>query len=135
MVREDTTLHLNIVKYGGAFSINRNSRKMLESLDYASQLLRDPQNLVLMFPQGKLYSNFVGNIHFEKGIMKVIEQAEEKFQLIFATSFVQYFRNKKQSVTVYLKREESAGKCFDDLKTAYQQYYSDTKLQQTEIVI
>ncbi|MDB5136926.1 MAG: hypothetical protein JWP37_3529 [Mucilaginibacter sp.] len=135
MVREDTTLHLNIVKYGGAFSINRNSRKMLESLAYASQLLSDPQNLVLMFPQGKLYSNFVENIHFEKGIMKVIGQAQGKFQLIFASSFIQYFRHKKQSVTVYLKKEECAGKCFNDLKTAYQQHYIDTKLQQTEIVI
>src|SRR5882762_7003856 len=33
MVREDTTLHLNFVKYGGAFSINKNSREMIESLD------------------------------------------------------------------------------------------------------
>ena len=59
MVREDTTVQLQYLKYGGAFSINKKSRDMLQSLDYAAELLNDPQNLVLIFPQGKLYSNFV----------------------------------------------------------------------------
>lgn len=135
MVREDTTLHLNFVKYGGAFSINKNSREMIESLDYAVKLLNDPQNLVLIFPQGKLYSNFVNNINFEKGIMKVIDQAKGKFQLVFAASFIQYFKHKKQSVTVYIKNEDYAGKSFDELKSAYQRYYDLAKLEQTEIVI
>ncbi|WP_426669614.1 1-acyl-sn-glycerol-3-phosphate acyltransferase [Mucilaginibacter sp. McL0603] len=135
MVREDTTLHLKYVKYGGAFSINKKSKEMLESLDYAAKLLDDPQNLVLIFPQGKLYSNFVNEINFEKGIMKVIQKAEENFQLLFATTFIQYFKHKKQSVTVYLKQEEYTGKSFEDLKNAYQKHYENTKLQQTEIVI
>jgi hypothetical protein len=135
MVREDTTLHLKYVRYGGAFSINKKSREMLESLDYAAELLDDPQNLVLIFPQGKLYSNFVNEIVFEKGIMKVIQKADGKFQLLFSTTFIQYFKHKKQSVTVYLKQEEYAGKSFEDIKNAYQKHYENTKLQQTEIVI
>ena len=108
---------------------------MLESLDYAAKLLDDPQNLVLIFPQGKLYSNFVNEINFEKGIMKVIQKAEGNFQLLFATTFIQYFKHKKQSVTVYLKQEEYTDKGFEDLKNAYQMHYDYTKLQQTEIVI
>ena len=135
MVREDTTLHLKYVKYGGAFSINKKSRGMLESLDYAAELLENPQNLVLIFPQGKLYSNFANEINFEKGMMKIIQKAEGNFQLLFATTFIQYFKHRKQSVTVYLKREEYAGKSFEDLKEAYQNHYENTKLQQTEIVI
>ena len=135
MVREDTTLHLKYVRYGGAFSINKKSKGMIESLDYAAKLLDDPQNLVLIFPQGKLYSNFVNEINFEKGIMKVIQKAEGKFQILFATIFIQYFKHKKQSVTVYLKKEEYRGKSFEDFKNAYQMHYDYTKLQQTEIVI
>ena len=135
MVREDTTLHLKYVRYGGAFSINKKSRGMLESLDYAAELLENPQNLVLIFPQGKLYSNFVNEINFEKGIIKVIQKAEGKFQLLFATTFIQYFKHKKQSVTVYLKREEHAGNNFEHIKNTYQKHYENTKLQQTEIVI
>jgi len=135
MVREDTTIQLKYLKYGGAFSVNKNSRDMLQSLDYAAELLNDPQNLVLIFPQGKLYSNFVNDIHFEKGIAKVIEKAEGKFLLLFAATFVQYLKHKKPTATVYLKVEPNAGKSFEELKNAYQKHYDNAKLQQTEIVI
>jgi len=135
MVREDTTVQLKYLKYGGAFSVNKNSRDMLQSLDYAAELLNDPQNLVLIFPQGKLYSNFVNDIHFEKGITRVIEKAEGKFQLLFGATFVQYLKHKKATATVYLKAEPDEVKSFEELKNAYQKHYDNAKLQQTEIVI
>jgi len=135
MAREETTVKFQYVKYGGAFSINRQSRDMLESLDYAANLLNDPQNLVLIFPQGKLYSNFVNTIQFEKGITRVIEKAEGKFQLIFAATFVQYLKHKKPTATVYLQAEPYAGKNFEELKNVYQMHYDNAKLQQSEIVI
>jgi 1-acyl-sn-glycerol-3-phosphate acyltransferase len=135
MVREDTTMKLKYLKFGGAFSISKNSRDMLQSLEYAAELLNDPQNLVLIFPQGKLYSNFVSNINFEKGITKVMDRAEGKFQMVFAATFIQYLKHKKPTVTVYLKHEECDGKSFEDMKNGYQEHYDNTKLQQTEIVI
>lgn len=135
MVREDTTVKFQYVKYGGAFSINKQSRDMLQSLDYAAELLNDPQNMVLIFPQGKLYSNFANTVQFEKGVIRVIEKAEGKFQLLFASTFVQYLKHKKPTATIYLKAEQSEGKSFEDLKNAYQMHYDNAKLQQTEIVI
>ena len=135
MVREDTTVKFQYVKYGGAFSINKQSRDMLQSLDYAAGLLNDPKNLVLIFPQGKLYSNFVNTVQFEKGIARVMEKAGGKFQLLFATTFVQYLKHKKPTATVYLQVEPYEGKSFEDLKNAYQMHYDNAKLQQTEIVI
>ena len=105
--------------------MKKNSRQLLESLDYAAKLLNDPQNLVVLFPQGKLYPNFVEDIHFEKGILKVTRQAEGKFQLIFASTFIQYYKHRKQSINVYFKKEEEsyAGKSIEELKNAYQQHY------------
>jgi 1-acyl-sn-glycerol-3-phosphate acyltransferase len=135
LVREDTTVQLRYLKYAGAFSINKKSRDMLQSLDYAAELLNDPKNLVLIFPQGKLYSNFVQDIHFEKGIMRVMEKAQGKFQLIFATTFMQYLKHKKPTAAVYLRAENDSDGDFEKVKNAYQQYYNETKLQQTEIVI
>jgi hypothetical protein len=108
---------------------------MLQSLDYAAKLLDDPKNLVLIFPQGKLYSNFVNTIQFEKGITRIIEKAEGKFQLLFAATFVQHLKHKKPTATVYLKIKPSPSKNFQDLKNAYQIHYDNAKLQQTEIVI
>ncbi|HTD42473.1 MAG TPA: lysophospholipid acyltransferase family protein [Mucilaginibacter sp.] len=135
MVREDTTVQLKYLKYGGAFSVNKRSKDMLQSLEYAAELLNDPQNLVLIFPQGKLYSNFVNDIHFEKGSMRIIERADKKFQLIFAATFVQYLKHKKPTATVYLQNALGKCKSFEDLKNAYQMHYDNAKLQQTEIVI
>lgn len=68
MVNEETAYKLHYLQYGGAFSINKKSRQVLESLDYAVALLAEPYNLVLLFPQGKLFSNFVEDVRFEKGV-------------------------------------------------------------------
>jgi Acyltransferase len=135
MVRQDSTAHLKYLRYGGAFSINTKSKDMLRSLDYAADLLNDPENLVLIFPQGKLYSNFVNEINFEKGLIRVMDKASGKFQLVFAATFIQYLKHKKPTATVYLKNQDYRKKSLEDLKNAYQIHYQNTKLQQTEIVI
>ncbi len=93
------------------------------------------KNLVLIFPQGKLYSNFVNEINFEKGLTKVMDAANGKFQLVFAATFIQYLKHKKPTAMVYLKNQDYEKKSLEDLKNAYQMHYQNTKLQQTEIVI
>ncbi|WP_413669499.1 lysophospholipid acyltransferase family protein [Mucilaginibacter sp. Mucisp86] len=137
MILEETARKERFLKYVGAFSVKKDSRSIFQSLDYAAELLADPANLVLMFPQGKLYANFVTNIKFEKGIMRIIEKATGNFQLVFASTFIQYFKHKKPTVTVYLKGEPEnyTGKSIDKLQEAYQRHYESSKLQQTEIDI
>lgn len=135
MILEESMHKYWSFKYAGAFSVKKGSRGVIESLDYAAKLLSDPQNLVLIYPQGKLYSNFVTRVNFEKGVMRVIEKAAGKFQLVFAAAFVQYFRSTKPTATVYLKNEDEnfARKGIAVLQTAYQQFYEAKKLEQTEI--
>lgn len=137
MILEETARENVFFKYAGAFSINKKSKDMLASLDYAAKLLDNPQNMVLIFPQGKLYPNFVNDIHFEKGVLRIIKQAQGSFQLVFAAAFVQYFKHKKPTATVYLKAadESFAGKTINELQNAYQQYYNQSKQVQTEIDI
>jgi hypothetical protein len=134
MMLQDTANRISILKYAGAFSVNKNSREMIISLDFAAGLLNDPQNLVLMFPQGKLFSNFATHIKFKRGIMHIIKKAGGKCQLIFAATFIQYYKHEKPTATVYLKSEPDsyAGKGIDDLQSSYQQHYEESKLQQTE---
>lgn len=137
MILEETARKERFLKYVGAFSVKKDSKSVVQSLDYAAELLDDPTNLVLMFPQGRLYANFVTNIHFEKGIMRIIEKAAGNFQLIFASTFIQYFKHKKPTATVYLKSEPEnyADKNIDKLQEAYQRHYEASKLLQTEIDI
>ena len=137
MVEKETVYMLNYLKFAGAFSITKNSRDVIESLNYAAALLNDPQNLVLIFPQGRLFSNYVNDVHFDKGILRIVQKAKGNFQLVFASTFVQYFKHKKPSATVYLKNDVTSysGSSIIELKEAYQQHYSSSKLLQTEFFI
>lgn len=136
MVLEETVRKVSFFKYMGAFSIAKNSKDLLASLDYAAGLLNDPDNLVLIFPQGRLYSNFTDEIRFEKGVLRIIKQVKEKTQLIFAATFIENLQHKKPGVNVYLSRH--AGNAFlkiDELQIAYLQHYMAARQQQTQIVI
>ncbi len=137
MVLEETMRKERFLKYGGAFSVGEKPRDVLESINYAAGLLNEPGNVVLMFPQGKLYSNFVEHVHFEKGVLNIIQKTNPDVQLVFAATFVQYFKYKKPTATVYLKQEmvNYADKTINDLQQAYQQHYTASKLLQTEIDI
>lgn len=133
MLLEKTSKRIPILKYGGAFSINKGSKDIIESLNFAAQLLNDPDNLVLIFPQGKLYSNFITDVLFEKGVMKIIKQAEGKFQLVFSAMFIEHFLHKKPDVAVYLKTVADVGlNTIHDLQTAYQQHYDNARMQQIQ---
>ena len=136
MLLERTSKRIPILKYAGAFSINKNSRDIITSLNFAADLLNAPENLVLIFPQGKLYSNFISQVEFEKGVMKIIDKAQGKFQLIYATTFIEYFANKKPQANIYLR--QVAGTVFENiqqLQADYQQHYNESRNKQTQIVI
>lgn len=135
MVEEKTVHMLHYLKFAGAFSVTKKSRDIIESLDYAARLLDDPQNLVLIFPQGKLFSNYVDDVRFDKGVFRIMQKAQGKYQLLFASTFIQYFKHKKSTATVYLKRDNNNYPNIAGLKEAYQQHYSSSKLLQTQFDI
>lgn len=135
MVDEKTVHMLHFLKFAGAFSVNKNSRDVIESIDHAARLLNDAQNMVLIFPQGKLFSNYVDDIRFDKGAFRIMQKAAGKFQLVFAATFIQYFKHKKGTATVYLKSDNTTYTNTAELKQAYQQHYSSSKLLQTEFDI
>ena len=134
MILAETSKKEKFLKHSGAFSVEKNTRDILLSLDYAAKLLDDPNNLVLIFPQGKLYPNFTEHIHFEKGVLRIMQKAQGKFQLVFAAAFVQYFKHIKPTATVYLKTESViyAGNSIAELQSAYQQHFNASKQLQTE---
>jgi 1-acyl-sn-glycerol-3-phosphate acyltransferase len=125
MMLETTAIKEPFLKYAGGFSINKTSKDMIHSLDFAAKLLNDPDNLVLIFPQGKIYSNMVSDVVFEKGVMQILKKAPAKFQLIFAATFIENFDNFKPVANTSLKT--GVANSFNsilDLQEAYQQHYT-----------
>ena len=135
MVIAETMQKVSFFKYMGAFSVAKNSREILASLDYAAELLNNPDNLVLIFPQGKLYSNFTENVVFEKGLTRILAGAAGKFQTIMAATFMETLQYKKPTANVYLKAINDNLILFNQINEAYQQHYNSSKLVQKDIVI
>ncbi|SFG95987.1 hypothetical protein SAMN04489864_103443 [Pedobacter insulae] len=86
------------LKYCGAFSIDPRKRSMKESFEYAAELLSQPGNLLLFYPQGNLESSHIREIHFEDGINQIIPQIKGKCQLIWSSNLIEYFESVKPSM-------------------------------------
>jgi 1-acyl-sn-glycerol-3-phosphate acyltransferase len=133
MMLEKTVLKEPALKYAGAFSVNPGSRDVIQSVDFAAKLLDEPNNLVLIFPQGKLYSNMVTDVQFESGVAHIIKKAKN-FQLLFAAIFIENFDNLKPEANVYFKIQEGTNfNNVDALQQAYQQHYTQSRQQQIQI--
>lgn len=136
MITEENYRKVWFLKYLGSFSVKKNSRSIIETLEYAGGLLNDPQNLVLVFPQGKLFSGHVDQIQFQKGLMNLINNSFKKFQYIFAASFADYFEHRKPVLTSYLQVWEGAEfTSLQLIKSAYNKHYESSRQKQSAIEV
>jgi len=87
----------------GAFSIKKGSKSMIQSLEYASDILRKSGNLLLIFPQGKIHSAYQFSQDFEKGWFRIIKNANTGISIIFMVNLVEYLEEKKPTVFMYYK--------------------------------
>ncbi len=136
MVTEDNYRKVWFLKYLGAFPVRKNSKSVIQSLEYAGKLLNEENNLVLIFPQGKLYSSHVADVVFEKGLINLVNSSGKQFQYVFAASFVDYFENRKPSVNCYLKTWEGAEfTSLQLIKSAYNKHYETSRQLQDRIIV
>ena len=73
MMLEKELRKQRFMRQGGAFSIEPGSRSMVRSFAYTQELLASPQNLVTIFPQGKIHSQYETAISFQPGIGKMLD--------------------------------------------------------------
>lgn len=132
MMQEDQLMKYRFFNLTGAFSISKNSREMIESLKYTSDLLVDKQNLVLMYPQGKIYSIYEDNFIFQKGIERILSDKKDKIQLIFSANLVDYFSNSKPSLFVYFQTYK--GEYYKQaIEAGYNDFYKQSINHQKQI--
>lgn len=102
MMQEDQLESRPWLRFMGCFSINRKSKEVINSLNYAAELLNHPQNLVTVFPQGALVSNHSEEIHIERGIGHIVKKIKGDCQIIYYSAFVEYFESLKPSIYFHL---------------------------------
>lgn len=102
MLEEELTQRMFLNK-AGAYSIKKGTRDVLESLHYTTMLLNNPENIVVMFPQGQIRSMHEYPVMFEKGVWHVIKKLNQEIKVVFQISLTDYFSSVKPYLRVYLK--------------------------------
>ncbi len=136
MVLEETAKKEGFLKYVGAFSIQKNAKSIIESLEFAGKLLDDPNNLVLIFPQGKLYSLHSKTVNFEKGVSRIINASKRNFNYVFAVILTDYFDQRKPKLKIELQNwSQPEFASLQVIKNAYNKHYETVLNQQAEITV
>lgn len=122
---EEQLLRHRFLNYTGGFSVSKNSKSVLESLNYCNELLMHPGNMVLIFPQGKIESQHQHQFSFGKGIERIIgSKRDGALQVLFVSNLVDYFSNRKPTLTINLKEMEGVGLTLAEIETAYNNFHA-----------
>lgn len=123
MMLEAQLMRYRFFNYTGAFSVNKGSRSVVESIRYASDLLNDSKNMLLMYPQGSLHSMYEHHFSFEQGIDRILKNRERKVQVVFSANLVDCFTEPKPSLSIYTENYEGAF-TVEALEHAYNDFYT-----------
>lgn len=119
-------------KYTGGFSIRKNSKSVIESLDYTAELLTNKNNMVLIFPQGEIGSMHDTTFIFGKGVSKILQRAKNEIQTIFVANFIDYHSNVKPSLHAYLCDYTGSYET-SEIQNAYNNFYENCIVNQIKM--
>jgi len=134
MMLEEQLKKFKILNKGGAFSVQKNSRDIINSLNYSVDLLSDKNNLLLLFPQGEIQSLYTDNFVFGNGLNYLLKNKKTDIQLIFNINLVDYFSDSKPTLTIYFK--EYIYNCntnLQEIESEFNNFAVDCKSNQNEI--
>ena len=130
MMLEEQLKRFMILNNGGCFSVKKNSREILESLQYSVDLLSDKQNIMLLFPQGELQSMHTDYFAFEAGLDYILKKRKNEIDIIFNVNLVDYFSFKKPGLSIYFKRYLLKNNDLKQIEIDFNTYATECKLQQ-----
>jgi len=109
----------------GGYSVRKNSRNIIESMNYTSELLHDQQNMVLLFPQGKIETVYKDSFRFESGIGRLIEKAGDSVQILFMVNLIDYFSSRKPGLYMYISEYQGSGLDVASVQEAYNRFFRE----------
>jgi 1-acyl-sn-glycerol-3-phosphate acyltransferase len=132
MMEEQLKKRMFLNKCGG-FSVNKQPRELIESINHAASLLGDKNNLVLIFPQGKIETKYRYPFVFERGIEEILLRATGRVQILFIANVIDYFSNARPSLFIYFQQPELGDRPgTGHIERAYNAFFSDCIAKQKE---
>ena len=114
----------------GVFSVRKNSRDVLESLNYAAQLLENPQNLVTIYPSGEIISHHRQHFQFQRGFERIVN-GNDHCLVAMAVVLVDHFSSARPEIRIYVENYRGE-KIATAIENAYHRFYQSCILKQTE---
>lgn len=115
----------------GVFSVQKSSRDLLSSLHYSAEILKDPKNVLTIYPTGAMLTQHQQNMLFQKGISRILTGESGHLAVVFAVFLVDYFGFARPEIRIYLENytgERTTGA----LQQAYKSFYQHCIEKQTE---
>jgi len=123
MMLEEQLRKFSFFINAGGYSVKKGSRSVIESINYTIELLSAKENLVLLYPQGRLTSIYDQEIRFEKGIERILKATYGKVQVVFVANLIDYLSEEKLSLSIYLKEYDNAEISKAILEKEYNLFY------------
>ncbi len=130
MMLEDQLRKYSFFKFCGGYSVKKNSRSIIESLDHSIDILSEQNNLLLLFPQGQINSLYKSYFKFERGIEKILTAVREEVQVIFVVNMVDYFSASRPALYMYFKEYEDSFTETGKIEQAYNVFYTGCVAEQ-----
>jgi 1-acyl-sn-glycerol-3-phosphate acyltransferase len=118
MLEEQLSTRMFLNK-AGAFSIKRGTRTVIDSLSYASSLLHEPENIVVVYPQGTISSVHSRPVRFEKGTERIIAAAPAQLMILFYVALPDWYSHMKPGLTVRVIEYSSTERSAAQIEEAY----------------
>lgn len=103
MMLEEQLRKNMILNKCGCFSVRKNSRSIIETLDYCKDIVKERGNMLLIFPQGEIQSMHTEQIKFESGLRYLLKHIENDVNIVFNVNLADYFSEKKPKLNIYFK--------------------------------
>lgn len=116
--------------YTGGYSINKQSKSIIESLRYTEEILQDRYNMVMIFPQGEITSMHQKNIYFERGAERIINNLGETISVLMTANIIDYFSKPKPSLNIYIQELRENQTDIKSIEKSYQDFYNESVTKQ-----
>lgn len=121
-------------RYAGGYSVQKKSKSIVESIGYTVDLLRNAENMVFIFPQGRISSAYNDRIKFERGVERILEKAPNNLDILLVANFVDYLSRSKPTLFTYIKQYRAASLKEQSVEQVYAMFYENVLQRQKEKV-
>ncbi len=118
----------------GVFGVKKGSKDAVRSLQFSKELLTQRENMVLIFPQGKIESHHKHQFRFEKGIQKLVDSGAD-FNIVFVASLIDGFYERKLAVHLYMNYNSCYSDEKIDLEKSFNAFFAESLATQNSLFL